>query len=120
MTRANFTFIIIMVSALFLVACGDDGEPEGPTQNNQPPQGDGGVAPAPDSTAPKYTFKQCMKDKCASEQSACDSSCQQLLSCMNACGTESCLDSCIYSYSSGAPALLDLLGCADDNCSQHD
>jgi len=31
-----------------------------------------------------------------------------------------CLNSCIYSYTSGAPALLDLLECADDYCSQYE
>ena len=62
---------------------------------------------------------QCMETECAWEVSACDSNweCPALMQCLSGCGSDSCMETCLYSYYDGADALLNLLECMDEDCS---
>jgi hypothetical protein len=61
----------------------------------------------------------CMESGCAWELSRCDANweCPALMQCLSGCGSDSCMESCLYSYYGGADDLLDLLECVDDECS---
>lgn len=61
----------------------------------------------------------CMETECAYEVSKCDSNweCPSLMSCLSGCSSDSCMENCLYSYYGGADDLLNLLECADDECS---
>ncbi|MFH1529505.1 MAG: hypothetical protein ABIK09_02095 [Pseudomonadota bacterium] len=61
----------------------------------------------------------CMETECAYEASACNSNweCPSLMQCLSGCGSDSCMESCIYSYYGGADDLIDLLECVDAECS---
>ena len=61
----------------------------------------------------------CMDRECAYEASRCSANyeCPALMSCLSGCATDSCMESCLYSYYGGADDLLDLLECAEDECS---
>ena len=61
----------------------------------------------------------CMNTECSYEQNQCESNtqCMLLLACLMDCSTESCMDSCIYSFIGGADDLIDMLECMDDECS---
>ncbi len=61
----------------------------------------------------------CMEGSCGYELKTCEGNyqCGALLQCLSNCGTESCANSCIYSYMGGADDLLALLECVDDYCS---
>jgi hypothetical protein len=62
---------------------------------------------------------QCMETECAWEVSACDSNweCPALMQCLSGCGSDSCMETCLYSYYDGADDLLGLLECMDEDCS---
>jgi hypothetical protein len=62
---------------------------------------------------------KCLASCCCSQLEACatNSSCANLVSCAADCSTNSCIDSCVSDYPSGAGRFNDYMDCADSHCS---
>ncbi len=61
----------------------------------------------------------CTQTQCSWQMENCEANweCGALLSCAAGCGSDSCIESCIYSYIDGADDLMNLLECMDSKCS---
>ena len=61
---------------------------------------------------------QCMSTECAWEAEQCEDNweCIALMQCVSGCYSDSCVESCLYSYLGGADDLINLLECSDDSC----
>jgi hypothetical protein len=61
---------------------------------------------------------ECMDSKCGYETAKCSSNqdCMKLLACASGCGSESCIENCVYKYIGGAQDALKLLKCMDASC----
>lgn len=60
----------------------------------------------------------CMQTQCGSQLSACqaNSSCMSIIQCAANCTDQTCLDSCVSSYPSGASAFNAFYGCISEMC----
>lgn len=100
--------------------CNDHCSSEGPEPSGTPPDAPGQPAsictPSPDADA----CEACILTSCCGDTTACtnDEECSSAYSCLAECSTESCIESCAYSYPRGTELLANLLSCAEAACAR--
>jgi len=82
---------------------------------------DGGAPPAACSggiTWDTASCDSCMATSCCSEETACtkNADCSTLLSAINACSTQSCIDAAVKAHPTGASYLSSVVSCMNSRC----
>lgn len=90
--------------------CGDGGGDGGPC---------GDIPSACSELKDGDSCDKCMGSCCCTQLDACASSsaCTNLVGCAAACSSDSCIEDCLTSYSSGATIMMNLFECMDGKCS---
>ncbi len=97
------------------------GSSSGGSSSGGSSSGDGG-APAPTCSGAiswsDASCSSCMATSCCSEQTACtkNADCTALLSAINACSTQSCIDAAVKAHPTGATYLRSVVTCMDGRC----
>ncbi|MBN2341537.1 MAG: hypothetical protein JXX29_14295 [Deltaproteobacteria bacterium] len=74
-----------------------------------------------EGACPDYDdYSDCLTDACSAEVNACmvNSDCLALMLCSADCGSDSCVESCISTYSGGQALAMNLVECGDASCSE--